>query len=479
MSDWTERETVACDFNDLRLLQRMQLILARLAENPTASLKAAFRGWAEVMAAYRFCNNKRTSVETVIGPHREATLLRVREHARVLHVQDTSELDYTPKKKLKGTGPLSETSRQGFFAHNQLVITPERLVLGVWQTDIDARDENEHGKAAERKQKPIEEKESHRWLKGYRAACDLAERSGSQVISCADREADIYEIFQEHLQGVESGKIVADFLIRSNQNRLCMREADEEVFGKLHAKAASSPLLGTLAVEVKAKEQYKKVKGGSRKKVSRSGRTATLEIRATTVTLRPPQRKDSKLREVKMQVVIAAEKAPPSGEEPIVWILLTSLPVPDFAAALEIIELYRVRWEIEVFHRVLKTGCKVEQLQLKNDEATKVAVALYMVVAWRVLYVMRLGRECPNLPCDAVFEPDEWQSLWVICHGPESLRTTPTLGEFVLKVAEFGGFLARKADGQPGPQALWQGLTRLRDFTLAWQVYGKKLHSAP
>lgn len=477
MSEWTEPETAANELKDLRLLQRMQLILARLAENPTASLKSAFRGWAEVMAAYRFCNNKRTSVETVIGPHREATLQRVREHRRVLHVQDTSELDYTLKKKLQGTGPLSEISRQGFFAHNQLVITPERLVLGLWHTDIDARDENEHGKAAGRKQKPIEQKESHRWLKGYRAACELAGRSGAQVISCADREADIHEIFQEWNRGFESGNPVADFLIRSNQDRACKSDPDEKTFGKLHAKAASGPLLGTIAVKVKAKEQYKKVKGGSRKKVQRSARTATLEIRATTLTLRPPYRKGAKLDAVKLQVVVAAEKDPPADEEPITWILLTSLPIPDFAAAVEVIELYRVRWEIEVFHRVLKTGCKVEQLQLKNDEATKVAIALYMVVAWRVLYIMRLGRECPNLPCDAVFEPEEWQSLWVICHGAEAIKTTPTLGEFVRKVAEFGGFLARKADGDPGPQALWQGLTRLRDFTLAWQVYGKRLLS--
>jgi hypothetical protein len=128
---------------------------------------------------------------------------------------------------------------------------------------------------------------------------------------------------------------------------------------------------------------------------------------------------------------------------------------------------------------VLKTGCEVEQLQLKTDEAIKVAIALYMVVAWRVLYIMRLGRECPNLPCDAVYETDEWQSLWIICYGEQALKTTPALGEFVMKVAEFGGYLARTADGHPGAQALWQGMTRLRDFTLAWQAYGKRLIPDP
>ncbi len=170
---------------------------------------------------------------------------------------------------------------------------------------------------------------------------------------------------------------------------------------------------------------------------------------------------------------MATEKDPPEQEDPIDWVLLTSLAVGDFEAALEVIDLYLGRWEIEVFHRVLKTGCKVEELQLKTDERTKVAIALYMVVAWRVLFVMKLGRECPELPCDVVFEEEEWQSLWVICHGEEALKKKPSLGEFVIRVAQLGGFLARKADGVPGPQAIWQGLTRLRDFALAWQVYVK------
>jgi hypothetical protein len=479
MSDWTGQETAACNLNDSRLIKRMQGILARLAGNPVASIKSAFKGWAEVMAAYRFLNNSRTSVETVIGSHREATLLRVREHPRVLHVQDTTELDYTKKKKLKGTGPLSEISRQGFFAHNQLVITPDRFVLGVWHTDIEARDENEHGKAGERKQKPIEEKESFRWLKGYRAAGELAKRSGAQVFSCADREGDIYEIFQEWHQGLKSGHPVADFLIRSNQNRACKKDEDDKAFDALHAKAISGPLLGTIAVKITAKDQYKKLKGGNRKKVHRSARTASLEVRATTVTLRPPFRQGTKLDAVTFQVVVAAEVNPPPGEDPVLWILLTSLPVADFAAALEVIELYRVRWEIEVFHRVLKTGCQIEELQLKSAGAIRVAIALYMVVAWRVLHIVRSGRECPNLPCDSVFETDEWQAVWVLCHGQEGLKTKPSLGEFVRKVAEFGGFLTRKSDGDPGAQALWQGLTRVRDFTLAWQAYGKNLFPLP
>jgi len=480
MKEWIEQEFSTARLGDKRLDKRMKLIMERLIESPMPNIKSAFKGWTEVMAAYRFFNNSKTSIEKILEPHRDATLLRVKEHQRVLIVQDSSELDYTLKKKLEGTGPLSIVERQGFFAHNYLVVTPERLPLGVWDTDIYARDEKEHGKAKERKQKPIEEKESYRWLQGYREACLLAEAApDTEVVSCSDREGDIYEVFTEWHQRLANGKKAAQWLIRCNQNRrLSKAESDgkdpaAENHTKILEQVGASVVLGTRTLSVTAKEQYKKIKGGSRKKVKRSARTATLEVRATTVTLHPPYRKQKKLPELSFQVVMCTEKDPPDNEEPVEWVLLTSLTVADFNEANEIIELYIARWEIEVFHRVLKTGCKVEELQLKNDARTKVAIALYMVVAWRILYVMKLGRECPDLPCDVVFEEDEWQSLYVICYGENALKKVPPLGEFVSKVAEFGGFLARKADGAPGPQAIWQGMARMRDFTLAWQIYAK------
>ena len=488
MKEWIEQELATVELGDERLVKRMKRILERLSESPLLSLKSALKGWAEVMGAYRFFNNEQTSVEKVLSPHREATLQRIKAYRRVLLIQDTSELDYTAKKKLEGTGPLSDTGRQGFFAHNQLVITPERLALGVWDTSIYARDEEQHPKSQARKQKPIELKESYRWLQGYRDACSLAESAPqTEVIACADREADIYELFGEWRGRFDRGEKAAEWLIRcQHDRRLENIEAPEqtpppEAYPKIREQVQASALLGTLNVHIKAKAQSKKVKGGSRKKVNRSARMATLEIRATSVRLRPPYRKHGELPTVCLQVVMATEKDPPKNEDPLVWVLLTSLSVADFDAAVQIIELYMGRWEIEVFHRVLKSGCRVEELQLKNDERIKVAIALYMVVAWRVLYVMKLGRECPELPCDVVFEEDEWQSLWVICHGEEALKKTPSLGQFVIKVAEFGGFLSRKADGLPGPQAIWQGLARVRDFTLAWQIYGKArppLHGA-
>ena len=470
MSEWVEEEFKTATFGDRRLLTRMRHIVASLAKSPKESLAAALRGWAEVVGAYRFFNNLKVTTDKVMAPHRQALLERLKQHPRALVVQDTTELDFTSKKKVQGSGPLSTTHRRGFFAHTQLVLTPERLPLGVLDTKIYARTDEDHGKSAKRKQLPIEEKESYRWLQGYHKACQLAEAApGVEVISCSDQEGDIYEVFQAWHERKQNHQVAAQWLIRCARDRnLC-----SPLNGKIRAAVQASPVLGHVSLDIKAKQQKKKIKGRSRVKIWRSARQAVLEVRTKQVSLKPAYRIDRKLPVVTIQIVSVQELHPPAGEEPISWFLLTSLPVPDLHACLDLIALYTARWEIEVFHRVLKTGCRVEELQLKKDQRIFLAVSLYMIVAWRVLYVMRLGRECPELPCDVVFEEDEWQALWIIVHGEKALHKKPSLGEFVRKLAEFGGFLARKSDGHPGPQAIWVGMARVRDFAFAWQHFGK------
>ena len=202
----------------------------------------------------------------------------------------------------------------------------------------------------------------------------------------------------------------------------------------------------------------------------RQARRVIQEIRAIEVTLKAPARKGAKLETVKIGVVLAREKNPPAGQDPIEWVLLTSLPVNDFAAAQKTISLYLARWDIEVFHRVLKTGCRVEKLQLMEAERIKPAIVLYMIVAWRIAYVMKLGRTCPHLPCDVIFEDAEWRAVYhVVKRKPAGEK--PTLSEMVKMVASLGGHLGRKGDGPPGAQSMWQGIMRSRDFALAWLLF--------
>ncbi len=165
--------------------------------------------------------------------------------------------------------------------------------------------------------------------------------------------------------------------------------------------------------------------------------------------------------------LLAREEHPPENETAIEWRLLTDETLTTLADAVLRIEWYRRRWMIEMFFRTLKTGCKVEELQLNTKERLEKAIVIYMIIAWRVLMLMTLGRDVPELPCDVVFAQEEWQAAWIVSQKKPLPPNPPTLGEMILIVARFGGFLARKNDGNPGAEALWRGLQRLRDFAEA------------
>jgi hypothetical protein len=473
LCDWVREEMGTVELRDLRLNKRLLLILQRMFASPVASLKTACKGWAETVAAYRFFNNGNVTEAALLAPHQEAMLQRVRSQDRVLVIQDTTEIDYSSKKELEGKGPLSVKERQGFFAHSQYAVTPERVPLGIWGTKIYARDQA--GKRVDRKNQPIELKESFRWLEGYRDACRLAEMApDTQVVSVCDREGDIYEVFLEWQRHRQLGKTAAEWLIRSCQDR-CLAPFEEKqantetIAGKLRAAVEQSPLLGTIEFDVTKHTGNKKIKG-SRFKTVRQARRVIQEVRAIEVMLKAPSRKGAKLETVKIGVVLAREKYPPAGQDPIEWVLLTSLPVAGFEAAQEAISLYLARWDIEVFHRVLKTGCRVEKLQLTDADRIKPAIVLYMIVAWRIVYVMKLGRVCPDLPCDVVFEEAEWRAVYHVVKRKPALEK-PALSEMIKMVGSLGGYLGRKGDGAPGAQSMWQGIMRTRDFALAWLLF--------
>lgn len=467
MGESIETEFANIELGDERRNRRLRSVVRRLWESPSKSIKASCRGWAETVAAYRLLNNPGVDVEKVIEPHREACLRRAGGHRRVLAIQDTSELDYTTKKSLGGSGPLGTTERRGFFLHCNLVVGEERLPLGIWDCNIYARCDEEHGKAAGRKRRPIEEKESYRWLTGYRKACELSEElEQSEVVSISDREGDVYEVFAEWQDRLGRDGVAAEWIIRANQNRML---AGKDSGSKLFDRAQQGKLLGVVQFEVRDKEQFKKVSGNS-VKVHRKGRKVVQEIRVTTVQLKAPARKGERLPPVEVCVLSAREKRPPKGQDPIEWKLITSLPVRDLQEAKEVTEMYLARWEIEVFHRVLKSGCRVEELQLKEDGALLPCVALYAIIAWRILYLTHLGRECPDLPSGFVFEEREWKSTVTVLYGKQAAKKEPALGRFIAMIGELGGHLGRTNDGEPGPQAIWQGLQRIRDFSLAWEA---------
>jgi len=444
---------------DKRLNARCGKLLETLAANPQASINAACQGWAETHAAYQFFDNSKVTGEKVLDPHRQATLLRIAEEPVAIVAQDTTELDYSAHPPA-GAGPLNFEKQLGFMDHTIVAVTPERVPLGVVGADIYARSTEGFGEGKKRQYEPLETKETYRWLEGYREACKVAgEVPGTQIVSVADREGDIYELFVE----AEQHATPAEYVIRAGKNRsLPKSDTDDDegaTYPKMRETLKNAPVKTRLQLEL-----------GETPK--RKARKAEVEVRAQTLVLKAPYRQDRRLPNVTVNIVWVYEPNPPAGVEPLDWMLVTSLPIDNIDAILLVVKYYGARWVIEVFFRVLKTGCKVEDIQLETAERLLPCLMMYKIVAWRVIYVTMLGRECPELPCDVLFTEAEWKSVFQIVRQMPPPETPPQLQEFLGILAELGGYNARKHDGPPGPQAIWIGIRRMTDFAAAWLAFG-------
>ena len=425
--------------------------MAKLGAQPGASIPAACGGWAETKGAYRLFDHEKVTAQQVLEPHYQCSEQRLSQHPLVLCIQDTTELDYTGKSDIEGLGPLNYETRRGLYLHPTLAVTPERLPLGVLDAWSWTR---EPGCLGEDKDphRPIEEKESLRWLEGYQRVCELqAQIPDTQLVYLGDREADIYELFAERYVAQQSQAPYAEWLIRAEQDR---KLADGR---KLWEAAAQVPVFARIEFDLPATDK-------------RQARHILQTLQAVRLTLKAPYRAGQALPNVEVTALLAQEEQPPTGEEPITWLLLTSLPVDTAEQAIEIMQWYLCRWQIEIFFKILKSGCTVEELQLENLERLEPALAFYLIIAWRVLYLTMLGRACPELPCNVVFADEEWQAVYIVAKRQPPPEAPPSLDAMVRMVAGFGGFLNRKSDGFPGPQTLWIGLQRSRDFVLAMEA---------
>ena len=467
MQTWILAETQTANLGDDRLNRRYALILDRLSSKPSLSIPAACEGWKEAQAAYRFFANEKTTPDKILQPHYDATLERIRAQKIVIIAQDTTEGDLTRAEEKVG-GPLNGSERWGMYVHPLLAMTPQRVPLGVvsarmWSRDVEDLEKNAEERRHERREQPIEEKESYRWLEGYEKACVVAAQApNTQVIAVSDSEGDIYECLQA---GSREGRR-AEWIVRGCQDR-ALADEEKNLLATLECRAA----LGKLKIRVSKREASTGDESKKRKQ-ARAGRLATVTVRSARVLLQGPKRPGGRPTPVYVNAVLVREEKPPPGQTPIEWLLLTSLPIETFDEAATVIDYYSCRWEIEVFFRVLKSGCEVEELQFEHEDRLEVCLAMYLIVAWRVLYVLMLGRECPKLSCAAVLSESEWKSAYVIARKQAAPTKAPLLGEMVRWIAELGGYLGRKGDGPPGPQTLWIGLQRTRDFAIAWSAFG-------
>ena len=434
------------NLGDRRLNRRAGQLVETLGEHPTLSIPAACGGWDETRAAYRFFDHKAVTAEAVLAPHIACTEQRLRAHSRVLCIEDTTELDYTKRKaSMAGLGVLNYETRWGIYLHPTLAVTPEGVPLGVlgWHSFVREPGTLGQEKAANR---PLEEKESVRWVDGFARVNELAETlTETRLTYIADREGDIYELFVEAPCPEHS----ADWLVRGQHHERRLSDGR-----KLIEALEEAPVLSEITFERPA------AKG-------RPARTVTQQLKAVRVTLKPPYRPERELPEVTVTALLAREPDPPPGEEPVEWLLLSNLPVETPEQAIEKLTWYLCRWQIEIYFKVLKSGCRVEELQLETRERLEPALALYMIIAWRVLYLTKLGRDCPEMPCDAVFADEEWRAVYLVTQRRAPPEQPPALDTMVRMLATLGGFPNRKSDGFPGPKTIWIGLQRTADFVLA------------
>lgn len=462
----------AC-FGDQRLTDRLVTIVDRLSDRPNLSIPAAMKDRAEMEAAYRFFDNDRVTPEAILAPHISAAKERIRQSCVALLVQDTTEIDLTrPEQQVQGAGLLDGNKRTGALYHPLVAFDDQGLPLGtVWdKTWVREQTEEKAEKlsAAEKREQiritPIEEKESIRWLEGFRAALATAKACPqTQCICVADSEADIYELFLEERRVNETRNL--ELLVRSDHQRSL-----SDGRGSVLNAVRSTPCLYTCCVDVSKRTLKIKVKKGRRNQ-PREARLAEVEVRAMTVILHRPHRTGYSLSEVTVNVVLVEEVNTPEGQIPIQWILITTLPINTIEQVQSIARYYTIRWQIEVYFRTLKSGCRVEERYFENMDRMLNCLAVYTIVAWKILFLCRLSQECPDLSCEVVFEPGEWKPLHMTIYRTQPPKMPPTLNEVVRMIASLGGYVIRKST-QPGTQTLWIGLQRLYDLSLAWDTFG-------
>jgi hypothetical protein len=445
---WASVETATANFGDERLNKRLIRILNDLSASPGSSIPAASLSWAPTKATYNFLASKKVSAESILQPHIDSTLERIGSQSVILAVQDTSEADFSTRRKTAGLGYLEGKLQLGFKFHSSIAITPEGGVLGLLSQTSWVRPLSEYGKKEQRKKRPTSQKETQHWLDVQKAAF-AAVPADVHVISIGDREADFFEYFTAERPAN------ADVLIRITHNRRV--DANEQY---LRQAIEEAPEVGRMSVEV----------GRSG---PRPARTAQVGIRYRQLRIYAPSNRplDASVPPwVDVTIILAREIDPPTKKEAIEWLLLTSLEINSLDEAITCVSYYSRRWLIERFHYTLKSGCGLEDLQLETAERLQKALALYSIVAWRLMWLLYQSRVQPEASSAEFLEREEWQILMMREKHLKTVPTTPpTLQDAVLWIAKLGGFLARKRDGTPGIKTMWRGLRRLNEMAETWK----------
>jgi hypothetical protein len=447
---WASRIASYASLADERLNTRLATLLGTLAAKPLDSLPQACGGSSQAQAAYRFFANERIDPDDLLQPVVDATSDACRGLSTLLAVQDTSSLNFSTLTTTKELGPLNDSARaRGLHMHTTLAVRDDGLTLGIldqqyWARPLQGRS------APERRQRPIEDKESYKWLLGVEAAeaawDTLPPEARPRLIHVMDREGDVHEV----LQRITDSPHFA--VIRCGQNRSVAGAID-----KAFAAVEAAPVLATVSQQLPQASQSQAA--------ALQRRRLTLSLRQRQLTIGPDPTKHPGRQPLTWTLLDAREENPASGNEPLHWRLWTNLPIHTLDDLLEALRYYGLRWRVEDFHLTFKSGCRIEKLELEEAQRLIKAAILYAAVAVRIVALRDWARVDPEAPCTVVLTADEWQPLW-LRFSKEKLTaktTPPTIRQATLWIGRLGGHLGRKRDGMPGVRTLWRGM---RDLTL-------------
>jgi hypothetical protein len=463
-SDWTEREEAGCALGDERLRKRFRRLLGEIHGCVGGSIPYACQDWAAVKAAYRFLANPRVSEAGLLAGHFEAARARVQATpGTILILHDTTEFVFHRESAaefgLLGR-PCLDTGRQpgrqwrqftlrGLLMHSSMAVTLQGVPLGLTAAKFWSRKQFKGCNALKRKinptRIPIEEKESYRWLENLRQSSRLLE-APQRCVHIGDRESDIYELF---CTAQEEG---THFLVRTCVDRL----AGEG--GHTVAAAMKRPDgKGTHRLLLQTKDGH--------------AEEVLVEIRYRRMRILPPIGKQEQWPELELTVIHAVERGKPKGRDPVQWKLLTSLPVSSLKEATEKLDWYALRWKIEVFHKILKSGCRAEDSQLRTSERVVKLIALFCIVSWRIFWLTMINRAGKQDAAGAVLTADEQAALnKAVPPKDPAMARHGSLGDYLTAIARLGGYLARRNDHPPGTMVIWRGMRRLEDIVLGMKI---------
>jgi hypothetical protein len=463
---WFDRELAGCGLADERLSKRLRKLLELMGGTMGASLPLACQDWANTKAAYRFFSNDRVSETDILSGHFQSTRERIAAtDGLVLVVHDTTEFTYKrDRPELIGITKRITNSRRdlagnprsytacGILMHSSLAITTEGLPLGLGAVKFWTRDKFKGTAALKRKinptRVPIEKKESVRWLENLKQSTELLDEPG-RCIHIGDRESDIYELF------CTAQEVGTHFLVRTCVDRLA-GDGDHTVADEMDEVAVK----GLHRIEVRDENG--------------DPAEAVLEIRYRRVRVLPPIGKQKRYPALTLTVIHAQEQGVPKNRKKIDWKLLTDLPVQSRKDAIEKLKWYALRWKIEVFHKILKSGCRAEESRLRTAERLANLISVFCILSWRVFWMTMLNRSAPTAPPDVALTETEIALLdHLMKDKGQRASRRKTLSHYLTKVARLGGYLARANDPPPGNIVMWRGLSRLTDIELGAMIGAK------